>query len=193
MVWSSRLYSSRAGAGSPSPRRYSRRGGDHRTDPRPRRGSAPAPPSASGSARSPSGPRSARAPMPGRTAITLTAYYAPAPAYYAPPPSVLPPAYPRSCWYPQYRRLLRLLIAAGHGGFGYSAGFGARRAAQRPPVLLCSASEAPYRYFAGRIIARHICATGLLSKPRPSFGWRKLRPMMSVNSSSSTCTFGSNE
>jgi hypothetical protein len=28
-----------------------------------------------------------------------------------------------------------------------------------------------YRYFAGRIIARHICATGLLSNPRrPPFG-----------------------
>ncbi len=50
-----------------------------------------------------------------------------------------------------------------------------------------------YRYFAGRIIARHICATGLLSKPRPCSGWRKLRPIMSVNSSSSTCTLGSNE
>ena len=41
--------------------------------------------------------------------------------------------------------------------------------------------------------ARHIWATGLLSKPRPCSGWRKLRPMMSVNSSSSTCTFASNE
>jgi hypothetical protein len=27
-----------------------------------------------------------------------------------------------------------------------------------------------YRYFAGRIIARHICATGLLSNPRPCSG-----------------------
>ena len=50
-----------------------------------------------------------------------------------------------------------------------------------------------YRYFAGRIIARHMCATGLLSKPSPCSGRRKLRPMMSVNSSSSTCTLGSNE
>ena len=50
-----------------------------------------------------------------------------------------------------------------------------------------------YRYSAGRIIARHMCATGLLSKPSPCSGWRKLRPMMSVNSSSSTCTLGSNE
>ena len=50
-----------------------------------------------------------------------------------------------------------------------------------------------YRYFAGRIIARHMCATGLLSKPRPCSGWRKLRPITSVNSSSSTFASGSNE
>jgi len=43
-----------------------------------------------------------------------------------------------------------------------------------------------YRYFAGRIIARHKCATGLLSNPNPYFGCRKLRPMMSVNSSAVT-------
>ena len=34
------------------------------------------------------------------------------------------------------------------------------------PTCLCI----PYRYFAGRIIARHIWATGLLSKPRPCSG-----------------------
>lgn len=59
--------------------------------------------------------------------------------------------------------------------------------------LQSPSGEPNYRYFAGRIIARHICATGLLSNPRPSSGWRKLRPIMSVNSSSSTCTLGSNE
>ena len=37
---------------------------------------------------------------------------------------------------------------------------------------------------------RHICADGLLSQPSPSFGCLKLRPMMSVNSSSSTTTSG---
>src|SRR5579863_7727976 len=55
------------------------------------------------------------------------------------------------------------------------------------------ASDSGYRYFAGRIIARHICATGLLSKPSPCSGWRKFRPITSVNSSSSTFAFGSNE
>jgi len=50
-----------------------------------------------------------------------------------------------------------------------------------------------YRYFVGRINVRHICATGLLSKPSPSFGCLKLRPITSVNSSSSTTTSGSNE
>ena len=44
----------------------------------------------------------------------------------------------------------------------------------------------------GQLIVRHMWAEGLSSKPRPSFGWRKWRPTMSVNSSSSTCTFGSN-
>src|SRR5262249_38335501 len=50
-----------------------------------------------------------------------------------------------------------------------------------------------YRNLLGRIKVRHICATGLWSKPRPSSGCRKLRPITSVNSSSSTTTSGSKE
>jgi hypothetical protein len=40
------------------------------------------------------------------------------------------------------------------------------------PVLKASTSPLgrDYRYLAGRIIARHICATGLLSKPSPCSG-----------------------
>jgi hypothetical protein len=57
----------------------------------------------------------------------------------------------------------------------------------------CVAMLGPYRNFVGRIRVRHICATGLLSKPSPSFGCLKLRPITSVNSSSSTTTLGSNE
>ena len=37
------------------------------------------------------------------------------------------------------------------------------------------------RYFVGRRMVRHMCATGLLSKPRPSSGCLKLRPTMSMN------------
>ena len=55
------------------------------------------------------------------------------------------------------------------------------------------ATSDAHRNFVGRISVRHICATGLLSKPSPSFGCLKLRPMISVNSSSSTTTSGSNE
>src|ERR1700719_2733646 len=49
------------------------------------------------------------------------------------------------------------------------------------------------RYRVGRIRVRHICADGLLSQPSPSLGCLKLRPMISVNSPSSTTTSGSNE
>src|SRR5215475_6370531 len=57
-----------------------------------------------------------------------------------------------------------------------------------------SASPRPargYKYFVGHMIVRHMCAEGLASQPRPSFGCLKLRPMTSVNSSSSTRTVGS--
>ena len=43
----------------------------------------------------------------------------------------------------------------------------------------------------GHRIVRHICADGLLSKPRPSFGCLKLRPMMSTKSSRLTFALGS--
>lgn len=36
-----------------------------------------------------------------------------------------------------------------------------------------------YKNLVGQMIVRHMWATGLLSKPRPSSGWRKWRPMMS--------------
>jgi hypothetical protein len=40
-----------------------------------------------------------------------------------------------------------------------------------PPLAAAGASSRlDYRYFAGRIIARHIWATALLSKPRPCSG-----------------------
>jgi len=45
----------------------------------------------------------------------------------------------------------------------------------------------------GQRIVRHICAEGLLSRPRPSFGCLKFRPMMSTKSSRLTLAFGSNE
>jgi hypothetical protein len=38
-----------------------------------------------------------------------------------------------------------------------------------------------YRNRVGHMMVRHMWADGLLSQPRPSFGWRKLRPMMSSN------------
>ena len=50
-----------------------------------------------------------------------------------------------------------------------------------------------YKNRVGQRIVRHIWAEGLLSRPRPSFGCRKLRPMISTKSSSSTLAFGSNE
>ncbi len=45
----------------------------------------------------------------------------------------------------------------------------------------------------GFAIVRHICAVGLLSFPRPSFGCLKWRPMISENFAGSTMWFGSNE
>ena len=52
---------------------------------------------------------------------------------------------------------------------------------------------AVYNALVGRIRVRHMCATGLLSKPSPSLGCLKLRPITSVKSSRSTTTSGSNE
>ena len=45
----------------------------------------------------------------------------------------------------------------------------------------------------GHISVRHMCDDGVLSRPRPSFGCLKLRPMMSTKSSRSTLALGSNE
>jgi hypothetical protein len=50
-----------------------------------------------------------------------------------------------------------------------------------------------YRNRLGHSMVRHMCADGLLSRPRPSFGCLKLRPMMSVKSSRLTLALGSNE
>ena len=50
-----------------------------------------------------------------------------------------------------------------------------------------------YRYFVGQMMVRHMCADGLPSKPRPSFGCLKWRPTTSVNSSRLTCALGSKE
>src|SRR5438105_14065805 len=47
------------------------------------------------------------------------------------------------------------------------------------------------RYFVDIMMVRHMCAEGLASQPSPSFGCLKWRPTTSVNSSSSTVTFGS--
>ena len=62
--------------------------------------------------------------------------------------------------------------------------------AHRDPLRQCFR---PYKYFVGQLIVRHMWADGESSKPRPSFGCLKLRPMTSVNSSSSTLSVGSNE
>src|SRR5262245_32859176 len=45
----------------------------------------------------------------------------------------------------------------------------------------------------GHISVRHMCDDGVLSKPSPSFGCLKLRPMMSMKSSRLTLALGSNE
>jgi hypothetical protein len=50
-----------------------------------------------------------------------------------------------------------------------------------------------YRKRVGQFRVRHMCEAGVLSKPKPSFGCLKLRPMMSVNSSRSTTASGSKE
>ena len=55
------------------------------------------------------------------------------------------------------------------------------------------ASSAPYKNRVGHISVRHMCDDGVLSRPRPSFGCLKLRPMMSTKSSRSTLASGSNE
>ncbi len=41
------------------------------------------------------------------------------------------------------------------------------------PVSVRGGRFSRQRKFLGQIIARHICATGELSNPRPSLGWRK--------------------
>src|SRR6478735_525855 len=51
----------------------------------------------------------------------------------------------------------------------------------------------PHKNRVGHKIVRHICAEGLLSRPRPSLGCLKLRPMMSTKSSRLTLALGSNE
>ena len=45
----------------------------------------------------------------------------------------------------------------------------------------------------GHIMVRHMCADGLESRPSPSFGCLKWRPMTSVKSSMLTLALGSNE
>src|SRR5262245_1447663 len=59
----------------------------------------------------------------------------------------------------------------------------------RAPAAACR--DGSYRYFVGHMMVRHMWAAGLASNPSPSFGCRKFRPTTSVNSSSSTRTFGS--
>src|SRR6185369_3941077 len=56
-----------------------------------------------------------------------------------------------------------------------------------------SKRQSAYRKLCGQIIVRHMCATGDPSKPSPSFGCLKFRPITSSNSPSSTVTAGSNE
>src|SRR5438094_1090324 len=48
-----------------------------------------------------------------------------------------------------------------------------------------------YSGLSGMAIERHICATGLPSLPRPSFGFLQWRPMMSTNGLILTTTPGS--
>src|SRR3984893_5109555 len=70
---------------------------------------------------------------------------------------------------------------------------GGRRAPSERAFGRAASRLRSQRYRVGRIRVRHICADGLLSQPSPSLGCLKLRPMISVNSSSSTTTSGSNE
>ena len=51
--------------------------------------------------------------------------------------------------------------------------------------------QSSYRNRVGHMMVRHMWADGLLSQPRPSFGWLKLRPMTSSNWSRLTLAFGS--
>ena len=55
------------------------------------------------------------------------------------------------------------------------------------------AFSAPRKNRVGHISVRHMCDDGVLSRPSPSFGCLKLRPMMSTKSSRSTLASGSNE
>jgi hypothetical protein len=50
-----------------------------------------------------------------------------------------------------------------------------------------------YKNRVGHISVRHMCADGELSKPSPSFGCLKLRPMMSTKSLRSIFASGSKE
>src|SRR5262249_809271 len=51
----------------------------------------------------------------------------------------------------------------------------------------------PHKNRVGHISVRHMCDDGVLSKPSPSFGCLKLRPMMSTKLSRLTTALGSNE
>src|SRR5262245_1191654 len=66
---------------------------------------------------------------------------------------------------------------------------GSHRCACNPRHLRLKRS---YSGLSGIAIARHIWATGLLSFPRPSFGFLKCLPTMSTNGSIVTTTPGSN-
>src|SRR5205814_751220 len=84
---------------------------------------------------------------------------------------------------------LELEVAAVAGGRPVAGGHSrptARRARESSDV-----SDGDQRYFVGIMMVRHMCAEGLASQPSPSFGCLKWRPTTSVNSSSSTLTFGS--
>src|SRR5262245_22972728 len=63
--------------------------------------------------------------------------------------------------------------------------------AQKSPFVLFVPFLWLYNGLSGMAIARHIWATGLLSFPRPSFGFLKCRPTMSMNGSIVTTTPGS--
>src|SRR5215831_14816276 len=56
----------------------------------------------------------------------------------------------------------------------------------------CGSCSLSYSGLSGIAMARHMCATGLPSFPKPSFGFLNCRPMMSMNGSIVTTTPGSN-
>src|SRR5215471_7170062 len=89
----------------------------------------------------------------------------------------------------------RRTAAGEHVPFGHPSRRPRFARAPQDEVGVCCTSQrqATHKNRVGQLSVRHMCEEGVLSQPSPSFGCRKLRPIMSVNSSSSTLALGSNE